>query len=312
MNENPPILGPGWDFSVFWNVGRAILHGANPYTVFGSYYPPLTSYLFVIFAVMPQAVALALWTAANVFFLVRLCRGRSALAWVLFFPTLMVFAAGQIDLAFVWAASYLNRKDWKSVAAAVAITLKPQLALVLLPYWLFEWATRDRRRLVTFGVTAGAVHALPLLWNASLLSAWMSKAFGVPDRYVTSPGIWSLGAPPSLTWLLVLAALGLGLAALQWAGSEHGVRSAVLLSMPLGQTYDLSTLTGAAPAWLLVPLSWAALGLAHLTRSFGPFALLPAAVLVYRLIIHWRWERRFRRELLGYPAGQFPDAVDAR
>lgn len=279
MGENPTITGPGWDFGVYWNVGRAILTGHDPYAVFGSFYPPAATILFAIFALVPFALAYGIWTFGNLIFLARTVGIRKAPIWLLFYPVLFVIAAGQIDLALVALATFLPRKDWKSVAAAALITLKPQVALLLLPFWLIQWLVADRRRLVAFVGATALVQGWPLLVNPTLYGRWLDRIFvygGGAARAGASPGIWSLPVGGTIiaaaAGSLVIGAIVASLRKREWLA-----RSALVLSTPTGHAYDAVALVGSAPAWLLIPLSWLALVAAHAVGSFAPLAVISLA-----------------------------------
>jgi hypothetical protein len=281
MGENPVINGPGWDFGVMWEVGRAILAGQDPYTVFGSFYPPAMSYLFVLFALLPLGLAYGLWTAANIGFLLRAVGLRRMMAWLLFVPMFMVIAAGQVDAAFLALATFLPKRDWKSVAAAALITLKPQVALLLLPLFLVRWLLTDRRRLAAFVGATAVLHLWPLALDPTIGSRWIERlTSSVGYRQMASPGLWSVVSEPK--WLIGLLAMAIIIGALM-TRREWVSRAANVLALPVGFFYDTVVLTGSTPARLLVPVSWLALGLAHFANAYWPFALIPAAALVWNL-----------------------------
>jgi len=278
MIENPPFFGPGVDFFILWRIGQAVLAGASPYGVWGSYYPPATSMLFALFAMMTPAVAFSVWTTANVAFVVGTLRGRRALAWIAFAPVVLCLFIGQLDLLFVWLATLLPRKGWQSVAAAVVITLKPQLALVLLPWWLWKWMRSDRRRLLAFAGLSAVVHALPLVWHPEYAGQWLTRIQSLGAvRTAAAPSLWPLGLA-----LGIAGAAVLGLSFIL-RPTEAGARATALTALPGFLMYDLSTLTGLAPAVLMVPLSWLCLALAYTMNSYMPFILLPLATSL------WQW-----------------------
>jgi Glycosyltransferase family 87 len=60
----------GFDYRIFWKVGRDVWTGENPYAAdrFGEHpflHPPSALPLFALFAALPFALSCALWTAAN-------------------------------------------------------------------------------------------------------------------------------------------------------------------------------------------------------------------------------------------------------
>lgn len=279
----------GWDFLVFWQIGQAVLNGLNPYLVEYSRYPPATALVFSVFAVLPYLAAFAVWTGLSLVLyldtLRRLKLGRWWAAWIFFTPAVFIFLTGQIDLAFVWLALWLPHGGWRSVTAGALLTLKPQLAAVVLPWFLLRWLLRDRRLLVSWVGAAAILHALPLIYDPGIYGKWFSALSGVSEMKVPlSSGIFSLTSLD--VPVLVLAGLGLGLVLWGLSRAEPTSRAASLLSFPLTIWYDDALLVGAAPAWFLVPYSWAAFILAYLLSSNLPLATIPLAVLVWRGFHH--------------------------
>lgn len=277
-------LGPfGRDLLYFVEIAKAVVAGLPPYSVFGSYYPPLTTLLLAPLAFLPTVPLYLCWTLANLGFLVHLCRGRRALAWAAFTPVLFTVFMGNMDLAAVWIAQWLARKDWKSVAAAVLITLKPQMAFILLPYWLVKWLRTDRGRLAWFGAVLITAHALPLLFRPTIFTEWIAalSAYGTNPDNGAAPGLFALGLNPA-TFALAAAIISIAIL----TGREVVARGALFLCLPAGHTYDAATLTLMAPAWLLVPASWVGL-LAGPTTGGAAWLLLPAVVVVWNL-----WNRK--------------------
>lgn len=278
-------LGPfGRDLLYFIEIAKGVVAGLPPYSVFGSYYPPLTTLLLAPLAFLPTVPLYLVWTLTNLAFLVHLARGRRALAWAAFTPVLFTVFMGNMDLAAVWVAQWLNRKDWKSVAAAVAITLKPQMAFILLPYWLVKWLRTDRPRLAWFAAISITAHALPLLFRPTIFAEWIAavSTYGTNPDNVAPPGLFALGLNP-LT--LALAAALIGLAIL--TGKEAIARATLFFCLPAGHTYDAATLTMTAPAWLLVPASWFGI-LAGPTTGGLSWLTVPAVVIGWSLVSRGR------------------------
>jgi hypothetical protein len=105
-----------------------------------------------------------------------------------------------------------------------------------------------------------------------------------------APGLWSLERLFPGTWpaLLVLAVIVFVWGLFQpwpvgWA--------AATLANPSGLFYDLLVLTETAPPWLLVPISWVAVGLFLWWRMLFPWLLVPLAVILcHRFRGPWRGE----------------------
>lgn len=270
----------GRDLIYFIAIAKGMVSGAPPYSIFGSYYPPLTTLLMAPLAFLPALPTYLAWTLANLAFLVHLGRGRRAVAWAPFTPVLFTVFMGNMDLAAVWLAQWLDRKDWKSIAAALLITLKPQMAFILLPYWLVKWLRTDRVRLAWFAAISFTAHAIPILFRPTIYSEWIAavSTYGTNPDNVAPPGLFALGLHP---FTLALAAGIIGLAIL--TGREAVARAALFFCLPAGHTYDAATLTMMAPAWLLVPASWIGLIAGPATGGLS-WLLLPAVVVAWGLI----------------------------
>lgn len=277
----------GWDFLVFWQVGEAVLKGLNPYAVAYSRYPPATNLFFTIFALVPYFIAFAVWSGASLVLYVdtlrRMKKSRwSIAAWLFFTPAIFTFLTGQIDIFFLWLGQWLTRGGWKAATAGALITLKPQLAAVILPWFLIRWLMKDRGLLLKWaGVTLG-LHMLPLALDVGIYSKWFAALTGVSEMKVPlSSGIFSLTAMN--VPVVILAAAALGAAVWGLTRDEATSRAALMFSNPLTIWYDDVLLAGSAPVKVIVPYSWAMFGLAYLFSSSIPLATIPLAVLVWKL-----------------------------
>jgi hypothetical protein len=290
----------GWDFSIFWQIGQAVLEGRSPYTVEFSRYPPAAAFLFTIFALLPFTVSFAAWSGINIALtlhgLRRMRLGRKGLAWLLYAPLLFNLLTGQLDVVFWWAALFLGTgaaqpepggwrswRNWAPAAAGAFLTLKPQLALVVLPWFVLRWL-RHRRGLVARWVGLCAVlHLLPLCYDLMIYNQWLGALSGVSEMKTgVSAGIFAFGMWGLPTWLL--AALGLALGLWGWFQEEKISRAAMLCAFPLTIWYDDMLLAGRGPALLLVPLSWLAFAAAALAQNSLPLTAIPVATLAWALI----------------------------
>jgi hypothetical protein len=278
----------GYDFGILWQAGKAVLLGQDPYGVNGFFYPLPVAYFFAPFALLPRQVAFWVWVGLNLVVLGLVLR-RRALTWVLYFPVVHLLSSGQVDLM-LWALDDRFRSGWKSALAAAVITLKPQVAFILLPWTLRQWLRKDRRTLAMWACLVIVLWAgllpldptWPLRWRAAvpLLDA-ISRG--------NAPGLWSLERLfPQGWWVLLILAIG----AFVWGLFQKRpvCRAAAALANPSGLFYTLLALMGTAPPWLLVPLSWVAVGLTLWLRVFVPWMLIPLAVILYH---------RFRRPVNG-------------
>lgn len=282
----------GGDFKVYWNTGLALLRGFSPYIAPGAFYPPLTSCLFGLLALLPAVPAYFLWSLANVAMLVHIGKGRRSLAWVLFFPVLFLFLSGNMDLVAIWASQYLGRKGWRSIAAVVLICLKPQMAFVLLPFWLWKWAREDRLHLFQVGMVTAWVNLLPVIVRPAIFAEWLTglRVYSGGANVASQPGLWQFAAGHPAMVLPILAASGILVAfAVLVFRVEPVVRAAMLLALPAGHDYDCSTLTMQGPAWLLVPVSWIGAYLGWFTPAkIVGHALVPLTILVWATCLRLR------------------------
>jgi len=303
----------GGDFRVYWNTGLAVLRGLSPYTASGAFYPPLTSYLCALVALLPPVVGYGLWGLANAVMLVHIGKGRRALAWVLFLPVLFMFLSGNIDLLAIWASQFLGRKGWRSVAAVILICLKPQMAFVLLPFWLWKWVKEDRGHLLRVGLATAGVNLLPLAIRPSVFGEWITalRLYNTGGNIATEPGLWQLAAGrPGLAVPILAVSVLIVLLAVLVVRAEPVVRAVMLLAMPAGHGYDSSTLMMQAPAWLLVPVSWIGAYLVWTRGSALAHILMPVSVLAWVLFLRLRTWRRTMPDLPGTLPTTDPDILN--
>lgn len=280
----------GWDYSVFWEVGRAILEGRSPYAIDYSRYPPAANLLFIIFALLPFAWSFAVWSGANVVLYVLTLRrfglGRWWWAWLLYTPFIFNLLTGQLDVLFLWAAGFLIMADpgrkWPGVAAGVFLTLKPQLAVVVLPWFLLRWLARDRKKLLAWLSGSVVLHALPLVFSINIYSEWLAALQGVSEMKMgVSGGIFAFGLLGLPGWLLAGLAVLLALWGLTQA--ETTSRPAQFLASPLTIWYDGILLAGLGPGWWMVGLSWLAFGVSLLLQNSLPLVAIPAGALAWQV-----------------------------
>lgn len=277
-SDLPPITGPGFDLDIMYRCGLALLAGQNPYALPGAAYPPAMVLLFAVLSLLPWGVVLWTVTGLNVMALVAL-KGRSALLWLFFIPVFHVIAAGQVSLFFVLLIPLLWKGGWRAAVAVALFTLKPQLAIVALPFFVVRWmmTSEGRWTLVKAAGISIAILLLPLAVRPTLYSEYLAVSSAATAYKWPGAGIWNLSLP---TWALACAGATLALLAL--VTSRYPVsRSAMALGAPMFSYYDCVFLMDCGPAWLLVPVSWAALGFSHAFGTFLPFALIPLAAFLW-------------------------------
>jgi hypothetical protein len=276
----------GYDFSIFWQLGQGVLHGQNPYLLPQPNYPPAAIMLFAVFALLPQTISFAVWSGVNIVLylnsLKRLGLGRWGLAWFLFIPTFFNFISGQLDIFYLWMSLFLTSGGWKAVIAGALITTKPQIAFIALPWFLVQWLLHDRRTLLRWGSLTFTLHLLPLLYDFHIYAKWIPVLNGQVDwRILLTPGVFTL-SNFNVPWP-IMALLAVAIAV--WGLFQNRPTSWITqtLALPVGQWYDETLLTGLAPVWLAVPVSWIAFGLSSMVSNTVPMAAIPVSILGWRI-----------------------------
>ena len=277
----------GADFTVFWNTGLAILLGQDPYAVPLSAYPPALAYLYTLFALLPRDVIFPIWVGANGMLFFDVLRRRKLLrqtaAWVASAPVWFILITGQIDILFFWLAEFLGAGGWKAVITAALITLKPQLALVILPWYLLRWLRAERGQLLRWALVCLPLHTFPLLFDPGIFGRWLA-VLGEQSgwRQTFSSGLFlftNLGVPG---WIFVLPALALAVWGL--TRDEKTSRAAQLLAQPSAVWYVDVLLVGALPWQIYLPVSMAGFIAAALVHNNLPFFFIALSALLWRVI----------------------------
>lgn len=270
----------GWDFSIFWLAGQAILQGQNPYSVADFFNPLPFAYGCALFALFPQQIAFLIWLACNLVLLI-ICLRRRFWHWLLYVPMLHLFSSGQVELLW-WAMERGLNRGWRAALLGALMTLKPQAALVLLSWHLLDWLRHDRPTLLRWLILTALLWGLPTLLNPAWIGEWRANL--PPSTWQESagnaPGLFSLlRLAPGIWPLLIVIAIIIYL----WGQfrSKPVARAAAMLASPIGLFYSTLALMDTAPAWLLVPASVAATILSIVTNTFIPFAMLPVLVIVW-------------------------------
>lgn len=274
----------GKDFFIYWQIGRAALAGLNPYSVAESLYPPAAVSLFMLLALPPFTVAFAMWTgictAMFVHSLRHLASERMRLLWFLFPPTLFILLTGQIDIFLLWTSTFLIRGGYQAAVSVAIITLKPQVAFIVLPWYLLRWLYTDRRTLVRAIVVTAIVHLLPIIIDPSLYSNWLlSVGSQSAWRLQASPGLFSL-TTFGVEWFLI-APIAIAVSIWGLMRSRQASCSAQLLALPMGLWYEGVFLTGVAPVALLLPAGWISFVAAAFLRNSWPLAVMPLIAFVW-------------------------------
>lgn len=288
----------GYDFGINYAAGLHVLMGLDPYTVPFYRYPLPFAYFMAVFALLPFQVAFVLAGIINVGILIY-AFGRGFWRWLLYFPVLHELSAGQNEI-FWWFLERNMGRHWRGALFGALITLKPQSALILLPWHLVDWLRHDRRTLVQWLGFTGLLWGLPLLWRPDWIQVWLtgrsSDANWVFSASNTT-GLFSLlKISEALLPLLAIAAVIVYIAG-QFQPSKDIAKACALLGNPLGLLYTQMTVMGTAPAWLLVPINLAAVAA---SLALGNFVLCMAVPLA---VIAWQVHQRRRQSA---PAAAYP------
>jgi len=271
--------GPGFDFEILWHIGQAILRGLSPYSLPQSVYPPAASLIFTPLALLPMEISYAMFLLANGVLLVALTK-RRALGWMTYVPVLFMFAAGQTSLLLLPAILLLrSKRRWASGLAVALFLLKPQVAVVVLPWFMIRWLIGDRERLVWSAGWSLIINAAPLLYRPTIYAEWwQTTAFGVGHKF-GGVGVWLLR---DQLGLIVVGLLAAAISVLALRTDEKTSRALLTLANPVMAYYDTVILIDVAPWWMLGPVSLAALGIAHIIGGHSAFVLIPLSALLYR------------------------------
>ena len=271
----------GKDFFVFWQIAQSILSGGSLYSTPESLYPPATLLFFAPFGLLPFTIAFGLWSGLNVIlyiFSVRFFNKENLIAWFLYTPALFILLTGQIDIIFLWVSIFLTSKQtWKKVLAAVILTLKPQIAFIVLPWLFIRWIKQQPKTILLWLAGCILLHGLPLIIDPGIYTKWLdaTRAYS-SDRLLLSPGVFGLanfGFPP---WLLIVFAITLIVFGL--FQSENLSKNAQILALPMGIWYENVFLVGTLSWKILVPISWFCFILAYFLKTSTPLILIPLSV----------------------------------
>jgi hypothetical protein len=265
------------DFAIIWQGLTAFLHTGNAYGYF-YYYPPTFTLLLSPLGMIPALAGHLLLVALGLVVMLAV-HGRRLLYWVAFMPLLYCLLVGQVDLLLIglllWAGT-----SRKGVLVAALVTVKPQIAVLVLPVYLARLLRENPGLLkwwllsvvALWGGTALLVPGQMIQWIQMLLSGELGHA--AP----TSPGLWAvLPGIPALCLSIVLGVLA-------FRQREEGVQRAVMILIsPFGLFYSQVSLIETAPWWLMVPVGFVSFFLMEKTASTVPALLVSLTPLAYQI-----------------------------
>jgi hypothetical protein len=249
------------DFEIFYSAARCVLSLQSPYTC-GFFYPLPSIILFLPFAVLPLNLAKISWFAISLIALVYTLKRRT-IWFVLFISVLQAFFYGQVDLILLPALAS------QSGLGMAMLVLKPQLAVLWLPFW-FWYATKEQRRI--FLITSAIIWLGSLAIYPRWLIDFMSATRPVRQAAYASPSLWG----GSTSWVFVVL-VGAGLLAL-----SRYKYAATMVVNPAINTYDLTMLVLKAP-WWIVPISWFIFIFSQRSGNAWSYVVLSLLAVVYHI-----------------------------
>jgi hypothetical protein len=277
----------GKDFFVFWQIAQSILSGAPLYSTPESLYPPAMLLLFTPLGLIPFNIAFGLWSGLNVILYissVRFFTKENLLAWFFYTPALFILLTGQIDIIFLWVSTFLTSKQtWKKVLAAVILTLKPQIAFIVLPWLFIRWIKQQPKTILLWLVGCILLHGLPWIIDPGIYAKWLEamKIYS-SDRLLLSPGVFGLANFGIPIWLLTVFALAVMVFGLYQ--SENISKNAQIIALPMGLWYENVFLVGSVSWKWLVPISWVCFILAYILKTSAILIIIPISAFVIQMI----------------------------
>lgn len=239
------------DLDDFIRFGTALLNGT-----YLPRYPLPTQGIFVVLALLPRPIDIALIVAGSLLALLHIFKRRAPL-WCMYAPILQGLVTGNLDVLALWL---MVRASPVSLAL---LTLKPQLFLFALPVLL-----RRREMLKPFVLWCALLWGLPTLIYPQWIGQFISGASDGRIEGGTSASLW----PVPL--------LALALIAFMLIARRFDWRVIVSSLNPLLRPYDYTMLAGAS-LWL-IPLSWLCVWLMWQVYAAWPMALVSLVLLHQR------------------------------
>ena len=262
----------GFDFNFFWMAANAILRGASPYSIGGFFSPFPVALLLLPLALLPFIAAYGLWSALKLFLLARAGDRWGFLKAVLFFPVAFDLLQGQLDLLIFILAT---RLDW---LGAVVSTLRPQLAIWIIPF--LAWGWWKGRRFDQYWKTALGIvilYGVSTLIQPNWWADWL-QASNVAWQYnQQSASLFGLATVLPLPHIAVFSAVAV-LAVIAFLVMRPETARVywqwVALFNPVANVYSLVILFDQAD-WVLILLGVLALPLSQLLHTNAVWALIP-------------------------------------
>jgi len=236
------------DLVQFWTFGHAFLSGQSPYlTQYTNYYPPAMLILYGLLGMLPVTTAYWLWMATIfIGFGVYFRKYKIHPIWFLFFPVVNSLFIAQMDGLFLGLAAFLP-SPW----IAGLMMLKPQMGWIFIPWFMARWKRSDWVKFLAF---TAALYLVPLIISPNLFREWLEANRTTTSMYQhASVGVYAILGSFQL-WMPVLF-IPLNL----WGVLRSREASIIVqtFTVPVSIGYNTAVLAGIAPAWLMIPISWA-------------------------------------------------------
>ncbi len=164
------------DWMIFYQAGRYVRDGLSPYQVEGFFNPIQVAWLLSWTTWLPFQVWVYGMIGLSFILLVVLLKKRAHWA-LLSLPFIFGMSMGSLDVL-LWVPARLLGGWGLSL-----LTLKPQLALLVIPLQLSAWWRSGRRKEIErFFIATLIVWGVPTLLHPAWLPAWLRAVFTVDQR----------------------------------------------------------------------------------------------------------------------------------
>jgi len=265
-----------YDFNLFYQGARAILEGASPYRMWDFNGPYPLAVFFIPFALLPEPIAYYTFLAANIILAWKLLGLRKGIWALVSFPVLFCLFVGQID--FLLTLLVLGGSPWM----LGILVIKPQLAFVLVPWFLRKFKTGDYLKAI---LPAVILLVVSFILCPGWVQEWLAGSPGMQNYSEHASNIYWL---IPLNWRTAATLIGAAIALpISFYFKERSVSWSFLsLFAPLTNIYSPSVLT----EWigpLEAGLSWLAIFIVGGNIHNGaPLFIVGLAILIKTLLIN--------------------------
>lgn len=156
------------DWFVFYKAGKAVLTGISPYSVKDYFNPIQAAWLLAPTTLIPFRIWVLAMIGISFIAIVVLCGKKSH--WVLLsLPFIFGMTMGSLDV-FLWVPARL----FGGVGLSL-LTLKPQLAMIFVPFQLLEWwRDKENDELFRFGISTFFLWTIPTIIHPNWITDWLN------------------------------------------------------------------------------------------------------------------------------------------